>query len=72
MSDAVGVCHRDARHALGAVTLEDLGVDLGPACRLDVDVDIGQRLTQGRQEPLEQQVVPQGVYPRDAQQVRDE
>jgi hypothetical protein len=42
----VGVHHRHARAPLAAVAVEDLLVDLGASRRLDVEVDVGQRMSQ--------------------------
>ena len=44
VADPVGVHHRDADAPLAAVAVEDPLVDLEPARRLHVDVDVGQRL----------------------------
>ena len=70
--DAVGVHHRHARHPLGAERVEDHVVDVGAPGRLDVDVDVGQRAAQRRQEPLHDQVVADRVDARDAQRVVDQ
>ena len=72
MTHAVGVHHRDADAALAAVLVEDRGVDLEPARGLHVDVDVGQRLPQRREEALHEQVVPQRVDPGDPEQVVDQ
>ena len=69
---AVGVHHRDAGRALGAEPVEDPLVDLLAPRGLDVDVDVGQRPAQRRQEPLHQQAVPDRVDPGDAEQVVDQ
>ncbi len=68
----VGVHHRDAGDPLAAEPLEDLLVDLGAPGRLDVDVDVGQRRPQRREEPLHQQAVPDRVDAGDAEQVVDQ
>ena len=68
----VGVHHRDAGDPLAAEALEDLLVDLGTSRRLDVDVDVGQRLAQRREEALHQQAVAHRVDPGDAEQVVDQ
>ena len=68
----VGVHHRDAGDPLAAEALEDPLVDLGAAGRLDVDVDVGQRLAQRREEALHQQPVAQRVDAGDAEQVVDQ
>ena len=68
----VGVHHRDAGDPLAAEPVQDLLVDLGTPGRLDVDVDVGQRLAQRREEPLHQQAVPDRVDPGDAEQVVDQ
>ncbi len=72
VADAVGVHHRDADAALAAVAVEDALVDLEPPGRLHVDVDVGQRLAQRREEPLHQQPVPDRVDAGDAEQVVDQ
>ncbi len=70
--DAVGVHHRDAHAPLAAEPVEDRLVDLGPPSGLHVDVDVGQRAAQRREEPLHQQVVPDRVDAGDAEQVVDQ
>ena len=72
VADAVGVHHRHADTALPAVLVEDRLVDLEPARRLHVDVDVGQRGAQRREEPLHQQAVPDRVDPGDAEEVVDQ
>jgi hypothetical protein len=69
---AVGVHHRHAGAALAAVAGEDLLVDLHPAGRLDVDVDVGQLVAQRGQEPLHEQPVADRVDVADAEQVGHE
>ena len=68
----VGVHHRHAGDPLAAEALEDLLVDLGAAGGLDVDVDVGQRVAQRREEPLHQQAVRDRVDAGDAEQVVDQ
>ena len=68
----VGLHHRHARAALGAVAVEDRLVDLQPPRGLHVEVDVGQRGAQRREEPLHQQVVPDRVDPGDPEQVVDQ
>ena len=72
VTDAVGVHHRDAHAALAAEPVEDRLVDLGAPRGLDVDVDVGQRLAQRREEPLHQQVVADRVDAGDAEEVVDQ
>ena len=72
VADPVGVHHRHADAALAAVAVEDRLVDLQPARGLHVDVDVGQRVAQRREEPLDQQVVADRVDPGDAEQVVDQ
>ena len=72
VADPVGVHHRDADAPLPAVAVEDRLVDLEPARGLDVDVDVGQRVAQRREEPLHQQVVADRVDAGDAEQVVDQ
>ena len=62
----VGVDHRDARGALGAVTAQDHVVDVFAPGGFDVDVDVGQVLAHRVHEPLERQVVAQRVDVGDA------
>ena len=69
---AVGVAHRHARAALAAEALEHAPVDLGAARGLDVDVDVGQRPAQRREEPLHEQAVRERVDAGDAEQVVDQ
>ena len=72
MTDPVGVHHRDADAPFAAVAVEDRLVDLQPARGLHVEVDVGQRVAQRREEPLHQQVVAERVDPGDAEQVVDQ
>ena len=72
VADAVGVHHRDAHAALAAEAVEDRLVDLGAARGLDVDVDVGQRGAQRREEPLHQEVVADRVDAGDAEEVVDQ
>ena len=72
VTDAVGVHHRDAHAALAAEAVEDRLVDLGAARGLDVDVDVGQRGAQRREEPLHQEVVADRVDTGDAEEVVDQ
>ena len=57
----VGVHHRDADAAVTPETVEDRLVDLAPPSGLDVDVDVGEGLTQGGEEALHEQAVAQGL-----------
>ena len=72
VADAVGVHHRDGDAPLAAEAVEDRAVDLLAPGGLHVDVDVGQRGTQRRQEPLHQQAVADRVDPGDAEQVVDQ
>ena len=72
VTHAVGLHHRHGRRALGAEPIEDPAVDLLPSRRLDVDVDVGQGTTQGRQEALHEQALREGVDSGDAEQVVDQ
>ncbi len=72
VAHAVGVHHRDAHAALAAVAVEDRAVDLLAPGGLDVDVDVGQRGPQRREEALHQQAVADRVDPGDAEEVVDQ
>ena len=72
VADPVGVHHRDGDAPLAAEAVEDRAVDLLAPGGLHVDVDVGQRGTQRRQEPLHQQAVADRVDPGDAEQVVDQ
>ena len=64
--------HRDRRHPLGAEPADDRAVDLQPAGRLHVDVDVGQHHPLLRQEALHQQPVLDRVGVGDAEEMVDE
>ena len=72
VTDPVRVEHRHARHPVAAERGQYRVVHLGAPGRLDVEVDVRQRLPQRRQEPLEDEVVADRVDAGDAQQVVDE
>ena len=72
VADPVGVHHRDGDAPLAAEAVEDRAVDLLAPGGLHVDVDVGQRGAQRRQEPLHQQAVADRVDPGDAEQVVDQ
>ena len=69
---AVRVDHGDAGGALFAVAGQDHVVDVLAPGRFDVDVDVGQILAHRVHEPLERQVVAQGVDVGDAGEVAHE
>ncbi len=52
---------------MAAVVLEDVGDDLLPPSRFDVEVDVGWSVALGGEEPFEQQSETNGVGPGDAQ-----
>ena len=56
-------------HLAGAVLVDNVLDDLVAAAVVKIDVDIGEGNTVGIQKALEQEVVPNGVYVRDADAV---
>ena len=60
----------DHARVLGAVRLVDVLDDLLPAGRREIDIDVRVGDAALVDEPLEQQVVPDGIDPGDAQRVR--
>jgi hypothetical protein len=69
---AVGLDHRDAGGPVVPVAGEHHVVDVLAARRFDVDVDVRQLVPERVQEPLEYQVVPDGIDVGDAGQIADE
>ena len=67
----VGDDVRDLRGVLAAVHLVDVLDDLFATVGLDVDVDVRRLAALGREEPLEHQLVEDGVDGGDAQRVAD-
>ncbi len=68
----VGVDHRHRRHPFAAEHFEHLGVDLGSTGGFDVEIDVGQRPAQRREEPLHHQPVGEWVDTGYTEQVVDE
>ena len=68
---AESVDHRNASGPLGSVPRQDHVVDVFATRGFHVDVDVGQLVAHRVQEPLERQVVPQGVDVGDAGEVTD-
>jgi hypothetical protein len=64
--------HRDAGDPVLAVAVEQVAVDVLPPGGLHVDVDVGQLVAVGVHEPLEHEVVRDGVDVGDPQRVGDD